>query len=176
MEHPTFPTELLRTFVAAVVEADGFRAAERPYKTQSTVSQQIQRPEEETARSCSNRTPRRFDHGGRTSPATPAGCSLICRKTRLWRPSPVRSLLTVTPGRQQQFVGRAAAHLCSQPRLRGPTPTSGVNVRYRLQYGSCGRIRNAANSMPCWRCWMSGRCPQRYRWESSQMVWIGADP
>ena len=44
---PNISTELLRTFVA-VVEADGFlRAAERLHKTQSTVSQQIQRLEEE---------------------------------------------------------------------------------------------------------------------------------
>ncbi|MCB1798703.1 MAG: LysR family transcriptional regulator [Gammaproteobacteria bacterium] len=47
MATPNLSTELLRTFVA-VVEADGFlRAAERLHKTQSTVSQQIQRLEEE---------------------------------------------------------------------------------------------------------------------------------
>ena len=47
MAAPNLSTELLRTFVA-VVEADGFlRAAERLHKTQSTVSQQIQRLEEE---------------------------------------------------------------------------------------------------------------------------------
>ena len=47
MSFPNVSTELLRTFVT-VVEADGFlRAAERLHKTQSTVSQHIQRLEQE---------------------------------------------------------------------------------------------------------------------------------
>lgn len=48
MATPNLSTELLRTFIT-VVESDGFlRAAQRLHKTQSTVSQQIQRLEEET--------------------------------------------------------------------------------------------------------------------------------
>lgn len=47
MATPELSTELLRTFVA-VVELDGFnRAAVRLHRTQSTVSQQIRRLEQE---------------------------------------------------------------------------------------------------------------------------------
>lgn len=47
MTYPNVSSELLRTFVA-VVQADGFlRAAERLHKTQSTVSQQVRKLEEE---------------------------------------------------------------------------------------------------------------------------------
>src|SRR2546423_1069697 len=47
MEAPMLDLELLRSFVA-VVEAGGFtRAAERVHRTQSTVSQQIRRLEED---------------------------------------------------------------------------------------------------------------------------------
>lgn len=47
MPHPNLSTELLRTFVT-VVDEDGFiRAAERLHKTQSTVSQQVRRLEQE---------------------------------------------------------------------------------------------------------------------------------
>lgn len=49
MAQPNLSSELLRTFIA-VVEAGGFiRAAEQLHKTQSTISQQIQRLELETA-------------------------------------------------------------------------------------------------------------------------------
>ncbi|WP_417532805.1 LysR substrate-binding domain-containing protein [Marinobacterium stanieri] len=47
MPYPNLSTELLRTFVT-VVDEDGFiRAAERLHKTQSTVSQQVRRLEQE---------------------------------------------------------------------------------------------------------------------------------
>ena len=56
MDDPMLDLELLRSFVA-VVDAGGFtRAAERVHRTQSTVSQQIKRLEDDIGRPLLNRT------------------------------------------------------------------------------------------------------------------------
>lgn len=66
MPFPNISSELLRTF-SAVVESDGFmKAAERLHKTQSTVSQQVQKLEGEIGTAL-------FEPDGRKRRLTPAG-------------------------------------------------------------------------------------------------------
>lgn len=70
MPYPNLTTELLRTFVT-VVDEDGFiRAAERLHKTQSTVSQQIRRLEQELGVAL-------FRSEGRKRVLTPSGETMM---------------------------------------------------------------------------------------------------
>ncbi len=76
MSNPMFDLELLRSFVS-VVDAGGFtRAGERVHRTQSTVSQQIKRLEEDVGQPLLNRT-------GKDVTPTEAGERLLSYARRL---------------------------------------------------------------------------------------------
>ncbi len=70
MPYPNLTTELLRTFVTVVDEAGFIRAAERLHKTQSTVSQQIRRMEQELGVDL-------FRSEGRKRVLTPSGETML---------------------------------------------------------------------------------------------------
>src|SRR5947209_11460925 len=76
MERPMLDLELLRSFVS-VVDAGGFtRAGERVHRTQSTVSQQIKRLEDDVGQPLLNRT-------GKDVTPTEAGERLLSYARRL---------------------------------------------------------------------------------------------
>lgn len=176
----TLDLDLLRTFVA-VVEAGGFtRAAERVHRTQSTVSQQIRKLEEDLGR-------RLIDRAGAVPAVTEEGEVLLGYARRLLaiaaeargalRAPGLRPVLRL--GVPEDFAGRRLSDLLSGfaracPELRLDT-TSGWSVELRrlLDAGDLdlALIKREADAGRCLARW-----PERLAWVSGRDADLGADP
>ncbi|RYB02277.1 LysR substrate-binding domain-containing protein [Lichenibacterium ramalinae] len=176
----TLDLDLLRTFVA-VVDAGGFtRAAERVHRTQSTVSQQIRKLEDDLGR-------RLIDRAGAVPSVTEEGEMLLGYARRLLaiaaeardalREPGLRPVLRL--GVPEDFAGRRLTDLLSGfaracPELRLDT-TSGWSVELRrlLEAGDLdlSLIKREAGEGPCLARW-----PERLAWVSGRDADLGADP
>ena len=176
----TLDLDLLRTFVA-VVEAGGFtRAAERVHRTQSTVSQQIRKLEEDLGR-------RLIDRAGAVPAVTEEGEVLLGYARRLLaiaaeargalRAPGLRPVLRL--GVPEDFAGRRLSDLLSGfaracPELRLDT-TSGWSVELRrlLDAGDLdlALIKRETDAGRCLARW-----PERLAWVSGRDADLGADP
>ena len=172
--------DLLRTFVA-VVEAGGFtRAAERVNRTQSTVSQQIRKLEEDLGR-------RLIDRSGAVPAVTEEGELLLGYARRLLALAAEAREALRGPGRRpvlrlgvpEDFAGRRLTDLLSGfaracPELRLDT-TSGwsVEIRRLLDAGELdlGLVKRDTGEGRCLARW-----PERLAWVAGQAADLAADP
>lgn len=176
----TLELDLLRTFVA-VVEAGGFtRAAERVNRTQSTVSQQIRKLEDDLGR-------RLLDRSGAAPVLTEEGELLLGYARRLLALAAEARQALSGPGRRpvlrlgvpEDFAGRRLTDLLSGfaracPELRLDT-TSGwsVEIRRLLEAGELdlGLVKRDGGEGRCLARW-----PERLAWVAGREADLAADP
>lgn len=176
----TLDLELLRTFVA-VVDAGGFtRAGERVHRTQSTVSQQIRKLEDDLGH-------RLIDRSGAAPAVTEEGEVLLAYARRLLliaaeardalREPGLRPVLRL--GVPEDFAGRRLTDLLSGfaracPELRLDT-TSGWSVELRRLLGAgdldLSLVKCEAGDGPCLAHW-----PERLAWVAGRDADLAADP
>ena len=177
---PSLDLDLLRTFVA-VVDAGGFtRAGTRVHRTQSTVSQQIRRLEEDLG--C-----RLIDRNGGAAAPTEEGEVLMGYARRLLAISDEARAALIDPGHKavvrlgvpEDFAGRPLTDLLSGfaqacPHIRLDT-TSGWSVALRRALDAddldLSLVKRDVDGSPCLARW-----PERLTWVAGRSADIAADP
>lgn len=167
-----FDPTLLRTFVAVKETGSFTRAAERLHLTQSAVSHQIRRLEEQLGQSLLHRTTRSLiltEHGEDLVRYAEQILSAIDALSRRFQPSPISG--EVRFGAPENFVGdRLPTLLCQFARA---FPAIRLDVRVNMHLDLRSLVKDGELDLAV--IMTSGDCKEGSVMRQTQLVWVAAE-